>query len=107
MFEPLGMDFLDSRRKSNSAGKVIAVAFFIAVCIVMLKQVYSPSYTSPDMVCYYLDYKALCLQSMPVIHVHFVICSKSQTLLSTRLKFITIYDKEKGNLCWSILHQSL
>ncbi|KAL3585350.1 hypothetical protein D5086_012217 [Populus alba] len=43
------MDFLDSRRKSNSAGKVIAVAFFIAVCIVMLKQVYSPSYTSPDM----------------------------------------------------------
>ncbi|XP_011004465.1 PREDICTED: UDP-arabinose 4-epimerase 1-like [Populus euphratica] len=43
------MDFLDSRRKSNSTGKVIAVAFFIAVCIVMLKQVYSPNYTSPDM----------------------------------------------------------
>uniref|UniRef100_A0A6N2K016 UDP-glucose 4-epimerase n=1 Tax=Salix viminalis TaxID=40686 RepID=A0A6N2K016_SALVM len=42
------MDFLDSRRKSN-AGKVIAVAFFIAGCVVMLKQMYSPSYTTPNL----------------------------------------------------------
>ncbi|KAF9679445.1 hypothetical protein SADUNF_Sadunf06G0015800 [Salix dunnii] len=43
------MDFLDSRRKSISAGKVIAFAFFIAGCVVMLKQMYSPSYTSPNL----------------------------------------------------------
>ncbi|KAJ6741570.1 PINORESINOL REDUCTASE-RELATED [Salix viminalis] len=43
--DQLRMDFLDSRRQSN-AGKVIAVAFFIAGCVVMLKQMYSPSYTT-------------------------------------------------------------
>ncbi|KAB5551591.1 hypothetical protein DKX38_008902 [Salix brachista] len=43
------MDFLDSRRKCSSAGKVIVVAFFIAGCVVMLRQMYSPSYTSPNL----------------------------------------------------------
>ncbi|CAK7340371.1 unnamed protein product [Dovyalis caffra] len=44
------MDYLlDSRRKSYSAGKVIAAAFFIGVCIIMLKQMHSPIYTIPNL----------------------------------------------------------
>ncbi|XP_024442894.1 probable UDP-arabinose 4-epimerase 2 isoform X1 [Populus trichocarpa] len=40
------MDYLDSRRKSRCAGKIIAAALCITVCIIILKQNQSPTYSS-------------------------------------------------------------
>ncbi|KAF9664462.1 hypothetical protein SADUNF_Sadunf16G0021300 [Salix dunnii] len=43
---PLGMDYLDSRRKSSCAGKIIAASLCITACIIILKQSQSPSYSN-------------------------------------------------------------
>ncbi|XP_010258701.1 PREDICTED: probable UDP-arabinose 4-epimerase 2 [Nelumbo nucifera] len=41
-----GMDYADSKRKSNFVGKVLLLAILTALCIIMLKQ--SPGFSSPS-----------------------------------------------------------
>ncbi|XP_043698612.1 probable UDP-arabinose 4-epimerase 2 [Telopea speciosissima] len=41
-----GMDYADSKRKSNFAGKILLAACLTAMCIIMLKQ--SPGFNSPS-----------------------------------------------------------
>jgi len=72
IFVPLGMDYLDSRRKSRCAGKIIAAALCITVCIIILKQNQSPTYSSLSLVSYSLDIwnpctYNLCLLSMWIL----------------------------------------